>query len=270
MTSPLIITCALVGAELSREQQPHLPLTPSEIVKSGIEAVEAGASMLHLHVRDLEGKPSSEVKIFQEVIQYIRKKVGPIIQVSTGGAIGDSEQDRLGVLECEPEMASLSTGSINFGNDVFLNPLPFVEKLAQAMLKKNIKAEMEIFDISMLETGLKLVEKSLIKSPPHFQFVLGVPGALAATEKNLKFLVEGLSAEATWSVAAIGRHQFPMLELAIAWGGHARVGFEDNIYIEKGVLAKSNAELVAKVIQLADKYQRPVASIEQARSILRI
>ncbi len=226
------------------------------------------ATMLHLHVRDQKGNPTCDVNVFREVIQKIRSEVNPILQVSTGAAIGDSEKDRLGVLDAGSEMASLSTGSVNFGKDVFLNPMPFIEKLAQAMLGKNIKPEMEIFDVAMLETGLKLMEKGLIKSPPHFQFVLGVPGALTATERNLKFLVEGLPAEATWSVSAIGRYQFPMMELAIQWGGHCRVGFEDNIYLEKGLLAKTNAELVAKVIKLAEKYNRPVASIEEARKIL--
>ncbi len=293
MKSPLMITCALVGAELDRKAQAYLPLTPDEISQSGIETVRAGASMLHLHVRDQKGNPTCDVNVFKEVIKKIRKEFslspqpmasppwraspsrgegdrGPVIQVSTGAAIGDSEEDRLGVLEAGAEMASLSTGSINFGKDVFLNPIPFIEKLAQKMLEKNIKPEIEVFDVSMLEMGLKLVEKGWVKSPPHFQFVLGVPGALTATERNLKFLVEGLPPEATWSVAAIGRHQFPMMELAIQWGGHARVGFEDNIYLEKGVLAKTNAELVTKVIKLAEKYQRPLATIEEARKILKI
>ncbi len=266
--TPLIVTAALVGAELSRKEQPYLPLTPKEIAQSGIAAVQAGASMLHLHVRDESGNPTCSPQIFSETIQLIRQKENPILQVSTGGAIGDSEEDRIRVLDCKPDMASLSTGSVNFGKDVFLNPQPFIEKLAQAMLEKNIKPEMEIFDVAMLETALKLIEKGLVKAPGHFQFVLGVPGALAATERNLKFLVEGLPKDATWSVSAIGRHQFPMLELAMEWGGHARVGFEDNIYLEKGVLAKSNAELVAKVIQLAEKHHRPVANIEQAKKIL--
>lgn len=270
MTSPLIITCALVGAELDRIAQPHLPLNPHEISNSGIEALRAGASMLHLHVRDEQGQPTCRVEVFEEVIEKIRREINPVIQVSTGGAVGDSEEERMQVLDCNPDMASLSTGSINFGKDVFLNPVPFIEKLAQKMLEKNIKPEIEVFDVSMLEMGLKLVEKGLIKSPPHFQFVLGVPGALAATERNLKFLVEGLPPLATWSVAAIGRHQFPMMELAIQWGGHCRVGFEDNIYLEKGVLAKSNAELVTKLVKLTEKYNRPIASIEEARRILKI
>ncbi len=268
--TPLIITAALVGAELTRKEQPHLPLTPEEIAKSGIEAAQAGASMLHLHVRDTQGNPTCDEKIFQKVVRLIRQKVNPVIQVSTGAAIGDSEEERLRVLQAGSEMASLTTGSVNFGKDIFLNPIPFVEKLAQEMLQKKIKPEIEVFDVAMLEMGIHLIEKGFIPTPAHFQFVLGVPGALAATERNLKFLVEGLPINTTWSLAAIGRHQFPMMELAIQWGGHARVGFEDNIYLEKGVLAKTNAELVAKVAAMAKKHHRKVASIQEAREILSI
>jgi 3-keto-5-aminohexanoate cleavage enzyme len=268
--NPLIITCALVGAELTREQQPHLPLTPEEIAQSGIEAVLAGASMLHLHVRDHEGKPTCDEKIFRSVIERIRRETNAILQVSTGGAIGDSEDDRFRPLLAGSEMASLNPGSINFGNDVFLNPAPFVERLARAQLEKRIKPEIEVFDVSMLETGIRLIEKGLIERPAHFQFVLGVPGALGATERNLRFLVEGLPPDATWTVSAIGRHQFPMMELAVPLGGHCRVGFEDNIYLEKGVLAKTNAELVAKVASIAKKHGRPLATIKQARGILHL
>ena len=267
---PLIITCALVGAELTREQQPQLPLTPEEIARSGLEAVQAGASILHLHVRDGQGKPTCDEKVFQKVVELIRKEGNPILQVSTGGAIGDSEGDRLRPLLAGTEMASLTTGTVNFGNDVFFNPLPFVEGLAKAQLERGIKPEIEVFDVSMLETGIRLMEKGFIKRPIHVQFVLGVPGGLAATERNLRFLVEGLPPEATWTLSAIGRHQFPMMEHAIAWGGHCRVGFEDNIYLEKGMLAKTNAELVAKVVDLAKKKGRPIASIDEAREILHL
>src|SRR3990167_5988699 len=213
--NPLMITAALVGAELTREKQPYLPLTPEEIIQSGIETHQAGASILHLHVRDEKGNPTCDEKVFRKVIEGIRKVVNPIIQVSTGGAIGDSEEDRFRPLESNPDMASLNTGSLNFGNEVFLNPLPFIEKLAEKMINKKIRPEIEIFDVAMLETALDLMKKGKISSNAHFQFVLGVPGALAATERNLKFLMEGLPPKAHWTVSAIGRFQFPMMELAI-------------------------------------------------------
>lgn len=267
---PLIITCAVVGAELTREQTPHLPLSPEEIADSAVAAGTAGAAMVHLHVRDSRGHPSCDEGIFGEVIQNIRRRSEIIVQVSTGGAIGDTEMDRFRPLEAAPDMGSLTTGSVNFGNEVFINPRPFVESLAKAMLEKGIKPEIEVFDAAMLENGLALAAKGLIAPPLHFDLVLGVPGGLAATERNLRFLAEGVPAGATWSVAAVGRHQFPMVELGIKLGGHARVGMEDNIYLEKGVLAKSNAELVAKVVAMARESGRPIATPAQAREILKI
>ncbi len=269
--TPLIITCALVGGELTREQAPFLPLTPDDIAQSAAEAHEAGATMVHLHVRDSEGKPTCRKEIFQQVIKKIRERSDVIIQVSTGGSIGDSFEERLQVLEAAPDMASLTTGSVNFGDDVFLNPRPFVEKLAQRMKEKGIKPEIEVFDTAMLEIALNLAEKGLVEKPLHIDLVLAVPGGgIAANEVNLDFLIEKIPPDATWSVAAIGRHEFPMAELAIKKGGHVRVGMEDNIYLEKGVMAKSNAELVEKVIELAKKFHRPVATTIEARKILRI
>ncbi len=268
--TPLIITCALVGAELTREQTPYLPLSPAELADSACGAFEAGARMVHLHVRDGNGQPTCNEEVFAEVIRRIRSRCNPIIQVSTGGAIGDSDVDRFRPLQSGPDMGSLTTGSVNFGNDVFLNPRPFVESLAKEMKSKGIKPEIEVFDAAMLETGIALKDKGLIDAPLHFDLVLGVPGGLAATERNLKFLVEGIPAGSTWSVAAIGRHQFPMARLAIEMGGHVRVGMEDNIYLEKGVLAKSNAELVAKVVKMAEDLGRPIATAEQARKMLHL
>lgn len=265
-----MITCALVGAELTRAQTPYLPLTPEEIADSAAGAHAAGAAMVHLHVRDEQGRPTCREDVFKEVIQKIRRSCDLVVQVSTGGAIGDTEVDRFRPLEAKPDMASLTTGSVNFGHEVFLNSRLFVESLAKAMLMKGIKPEIEVFDAAMLETGIALAEKGLIAPPLHFDLVLGVPGALAATERNLRFLVDGVPAGSTWSIAAIGRHQFPMAELAIRWGGHVRVGMEDNIYLEKGVLAVSNAELVEKVTRMAKDLGRPLATSAQAREMLKI
>ncbi len=268
--APVILTCALVGAELTREHTPYLPLSPDEIADSGVEAHAAGAAMLHLHVRDKAGKPTCNEAVFREVIEKIRARCDAILQVSTGGAIGDSEDDRLRPLEAAPDMASLTTGSVNFGGDVFLNPRPFVEKLAKAMLAKGIKPEIEVFDTAMLEEGLRLAEAGLVRRPLHIDLVLGVPGALAATERNLDFLRAGIPEGSTWSVAAVGRRQFPMARLALEKGGHVRVGMEDNIYLEKGRLAQSNAELVAKAAAMAREVGRPLADAAQARELLQL
>lgn len=268
--TPLIITSALVGAELTREQTPYLPLTPDEIAESAAGAHAAGAAMVHVHVRDSKGKPTCENAVFKEVLKKIHERCDVITQVSTGGAIGDSYIDRFGPLEARPEMASLTTGSVNFGEDIFMNPRPFVLALAKDMKEKGIKPEIEVFDTAMLEVGLSMAEKGLLEKPLHIDLVMGVSGGIAANEQNLDFLLGQIPSDATWSVAAMGRHQFPMAQLALNRGGHVRVGMEDNIYLEKGVLAKSNAELVSKVVQMAKELGRPIATSREARKLLHL
>lgn len=270
MDRPAIITCALVGAELTREQTPYLPLTPEEIAESALQVYEAGAAMVHVHVRDEKGNPTCSSKVFQETLDKIRQRCPVIIQVSTGGAIGDSESDRLQPLEAGPDMASLTTGSVNFGEEVFLNPRPFVLRLAQAMARQKIKPEIEVFDVAMLETALGMVTAGQLAEPLHVDFVLGVPGGLGPTRSNLEFLLSKLPKKYTWSVAAMGRHQFPMAQVALELGGHVRVGMEDNIYLSKGVLAKGNGELVAQAARLVRESGREVASVSQARELIGI
>ena len=226
--------------------------------------------MVHLHVRDPMGQPTCKTEIFQDVIQRIRAQSDLIIQVSTGGAVGDSETDRMRPLDAGPDMASLTTGTTNFGEAIFLNPYPFVKKLAQAMSDKNIKPEIEVFDNAMLETALRMVDQNLLDEPLHIDLVMGVPGAMAASEENLNFLLEKIPSHCTWSLAAVGKHQYSMVEMALKKGGHVRVGMEDNLYLEKGQMAKSNAELVAKASQMAKKLGRSIASPKMAREILHL
>lgn len=268
--SPVILTAALVGAELTRQQTPYLPLTPVEIADAARLAVNAGASVVHLHVRDAEGKPTNASARFQEVLAAVRGacRPVPILQVSTGGAVGDSFESRAEPLEAGPDMASLNSGSVNFGDEVFANPLPFVEFLAQRMGRKGIKPEIEVYDLSHVETAVRLIERGEIQSPAQFQFVMGVKGAIEATEENLKLLISRIPEGSTWTVAGIGRHEFPMAELALKMGGHVRVGLEDNIYLEKGVLAKGSHELVEKAVELARRHGREPASPAEAREIL--
>ncbi len=268
----VIITAALVGAELTREQTPFLPLTPDEIADAAKLSVEAGAAVVHLHIRDDEGRPTNDVRRFKAVLEKIQMKCHPIpiIQVSTGGAVGDSFESRMQPLEAEPEMASLNAGSVNFGGDVFCNPLPFIEQLAKMERDRGIKPEIEVYDLSHLETANRLIESGFIIVPAHLQFVLGVKGGLAATEENLKLLVSKISADSTWAVAGIGRHEFPMAELALKMGGHVRVGLEDNIFLEKDVLAKGSHELVQKAVELARHHGRDVTTIGEARKILNL
>ena len=265
----IIITAALVGGELTRKNTPYLPLTPDEIAESARLCVAAGAAIVHIHVRDAKGRPTNDPKVFKDVLKKIRQHCDPvpILQVSTGGSVSDSFESRMLPLESKPDMASLNAGSINFGNEVFSNPIPFIEKLAQKMRSKKIKPEIEIYDLSHMEMANQLIEKGLVSSPAHFQFVMGVRGGLEATEENLRLLISRLPKKSTWTVAGIGRHQFPMAELALKLGGHIRVGLEDNIYLEKGILAKGSHELVQKVVEMIKLSEREIATIKEARAL---
>ncbi|MGB9867919.1 MAG: 3-keto-5-aminohexanoate cleavage protein [Bacillota bacterium] len=269
----LIIVVAPVGAEVTRKEQPNLPITPREIAREVKECREAGASVVHLHVRDSEGNPTQDKETFRRVIDAIKEEVPDIIvQVSTGGAVGMSDEERIqSIFSHESvEMATLSTGSVNFGRDVFVNTLGMMEHFARAMKQRQIKPEIECFDAGHVENALALAGRGLIEFPAHFDFVLGVPGGLAGTLRNLAFLCSMIPEGSTWQVAGIGRAELPLAMMAIAAGGHVRVGFEDNIYYSKGRLAKSNAELVARVARLATEAGREIATPNEARQILRI
>lgn len=269
MDTPLIITCAITGAETQKASQPALPVTPREQAESAREAVEAGASVIHLHVREDDGSPTQRVERFSESIAAIRSACpGVVIQISTGGAIGESVESRAKPLALKPEMASLNIGTMNFGDDVFLNHPLDVVGLAKKIYENGIVPELEIYEAGMLEASLRLVKKGVLKGPIHCQFVLGVPGGMSGDLRNLSHLLSLIPEDWQWGVAGIGRFQLPLALHALLQGGHVRVGFEDNIYYHKGVLAKSNAELVARVSRMAKEVGRPVASIPQARQIL--
>lgn len=273
---PLIITCAVVGAELTREHTPYLPLTPREIAEEAARAHEAGAAMVHLHGRDPQsGAASQDAAVYAAILRELRRRAPrAIAQVSTGGAVGMSLEQRCGPLEVDgdlrPEMATLTCGTVNFGDEVFENPLPAIRAIASRLRARGIQPEIEIFDAGHLDTALALAAEGVLDPPLHVDFVLGVRGAMAASERNLRFVVEGLPAGWSWSVAGIGRHQLPLAELAIAWGGHVRVGLEDNIYLKKGALAPGNAPLVERAVQLARAAGRPIAGPREARRLLRL
>lgn len=267
----LIITVAVCGAEVTRKDTPYIPITPEEIAHQTYEAYLAGASIVHLHVRDENGNPTQDPEIFNRTVRLIREKCPDIIvQVSTGGAVWMTPEERLQSLEADPDMATLTTGTVNFGNDVFYNSMPMIERFASVMKERGIMPEFECFDLGHINNAMVLVKKGLVQGHLHFDFVMGVPGGIAANARNLVTMVDSLPPGATWSVAGIGRHEFPMAAMAIVMGGHVRVGLEDNIYIEKGVLARSNAELVEKVVRLAKELGRPVATAKEAREILQL
>jgi len=276
---PLIITCAITGAETLKEKQPHLPITPQEQAKAAREAVQAGASIIHLHVRDEDGRPSQNVERFRESIAAIRESAPQaIIQISTGGAIGESIENRAKPLTLKPEMASLNLGTMNFGDDVFFNHPRDIVALASQMRQLGVVPELEVYEVGMLESAFRLAKLGILREPLHFQFVLGVPGGMSGDPRHLIYLVELLRTYSSptdagmchWGVAGVGRHQLSLAVQAILLGGHVRVGFEDNIYYRKGELAQSNAQLVERVVRISRELGREVATPEMARQILSI
>ncbi len=266
--NPLIITCAPVGAELTRDICPALPLSPEEIALAASEAVAAGAAIIHLHVRDDDGRPCQSIEIFSEVTKKIRERCDCIIQYSTGGAVGTPLQKRIAPLILAPEMATLSMGTMNFGAEIYENSQQTITAIGASMRAKNIMPELEIFDLGMLECVEIYKKNGDIPQKYHLDFVLGVPGGMAATAANLVLLTDRIEGGQTWTVAALGRFQLPLSVHAIAMGGHVRVGFEDNIYYRKGELARSNGQLVARVARMAAELQRPLASVAEARQLL--
>lgn len=274
MTQPMVITAAMVGAETTREQTPYLPITAEEIAEDAARCREAGAAMVHLHVRTPEGKPSQDAELFRAAIRAIRKKTDILVQVSTGGAVGMDVNERCGGLTLtgadRPDMATLSTGTVNFGEEVFWNPRPLIRDIAGRIRALGIKPEFECFDVGMIDSTLALAKEGVVELPGHFDFVLGVPGTLTAREDALDFMARSIPEGCTWTVAAVGRHQLPFVTLAAQKGGNARVGLEDNIYLSKGVLAKGNYELVADAAKRAKEAGRTLATPEEARAILRL
>ena len=269
--NPVIITCAITGAETTREKQPNLPITPQEQAAAAEECVKAGASIIHLHVREDDGKPSQRPERFKEAIDAIRARVPEvIIQISTGGAVGESIENRAKPLALGPEMASLNLGTLNFGDEVFLNHPKDIEAFALQMQKHGVMPELEVYEAGMVETGFRLAKKGILKDPLHFQFVLGVPGGMSGDPKNLAHMVSFMPEGVHWGVAGVGRFQLPLAVQALVMGGHVRVGFEDNIFYSKGVVAKSNAELVARIARIAHEIGRPVATPKEARALLGI
>jgi uncharacterized protein (DUF849 family) len=271
MPTPVIITVAITGALPRKKDNPAVPVTPAEQVESTHEAFEAGASLVHIHVRNPDESPGSDPDAFAKVQEGVRKHCpGMIVQFSTGGRGRNAEQ-RAAMLYLKPDMASLATGSVNFPTNIYENPPDFVEKLAKDMLEFDIKPEIEVFDLAMLYNAANLVKKGLLKEKPHVQFVLGIPNAMPMRTSIFDFLrseLEQVLPGATWVAAGIGRHQFEVNQMCLAAGGHCRTGLEDNTRFDATRLAASNAELVQKIVDVCDRYDRRPATAAEARSIL--
>jgi 3-keto-5-aminohexanoate cleavage enzyme len=267
----LIISVGITGSRITRQQTPYIPVTPEEIARSGIEAWKAGASILHVHVRDPKtGLGTQDLSIFKEIVDRIRSETDAILCLTTSGIPGRNLpiSERLNPLSLNPELVSFDAGSINMGEHVFLNLPEFLEALAKKTLERGIKPELEVFEVGMVYTCLRYLEKGLLKAPLHFQFVLGTTAGMPATPKSLLHFSEIIPQGSTWSVIGIGPGQLPMAMMGMIMGGHVRVGLEDNIYYSKGVLAKSNEELVDRVVRIAKEFGREVAKPQESRKIL--
>jgi len=266
----LIITAAICGAEVTKENNPNVPYTVEEIAEESEKAYKAGASIIHLHVRKDDGTPTQNRERFIACFKAIKDRCpNVIVQPSTGGAVGMSNSERLQPVDLSPEMATLDAGTCNFGgDDIFVNTEHTISQFAQKMIELGVKPEIEVFDKGMLDMAIRLQKKGFIKTPMHFNFVMGVNGGIAATPRDLVFMEGSIPAGSTYTVSGVGRSEFQMAAMAIIMGGHVRVGFEDNVYIEKGILAKSNSELVEKVVRLANELGRKIATPNDARKIL--
>ena len=271
MAEPCIITVAITGAVPKKKDNPAVPVTPPQQIESTHEAFEAGATLVHIHVRNPDESPGSDPDAYGKVMEGVRRHCpGMIVQFSTGGR-GRDQAARGAMLYLKPDMASLATGSVNFPTNIYENPPDFVESLARSMLDNGIKPEVEVFDLAMLYNAANLVKKGLLKEDAHVQFVMGIPNALPARRSIFDFLRSELAAvlpKATWVAAGVGRHQWEVNQWCLEAGGHCRTGLEDNLRIEPDRLAASNAELVKKIADNCERFGRRPATATEARQIL--
>ena len=267
----IVITCACTGAETSKELQPALPITPDEVARTAEECRAAGAAILHLHVRDEKGKATQSVKRFKEAIDAIRRKSDIVIELTTGGAVGDTAEERLRpVAELEPEMASLDCGTVNFGDEYIVNDLPTMRAFAAEFKKRRVRATLECFDLGHVYASHFLIKEGLLEAPYHYGFVLNVPAAAPYSVENLSAFIRALPAGADYTVMGIGRASLPAQFGAIANGAWIRVGFEDNVYYSKGVLAKSNAQFVERAVRIAHEAGLAPATPDEVRAHLKL
>lgn len=272
----VIITVAPTGSIPTRKDTPYLPITPDEVAEETLRACEAGAAVAHLHARDPEtGAPTNDASVYEAYLERIRARCDIVTQITTGGGavtMGLTPEQRLeAVGRLRPEMASLNAGSMNFGRKLFPNTPDVMELYANKMKEWGVTPEFEVYDVGMIENVKRWIIQAGIMAPPlQFSLVMGVVGGIPATPKNAIFMSEALPDGCTWQMIGIGRHQIPLGLLGVLLGGNARVGMEDNVYLSKGVLAKSNAELVAKMARLVRELGMEPATPAEAREMLHL
>lgn len=271
MPEPVIITVAPTGPLTTRKEHPAVPLSPAEIGSAVAEAAEAGAAVAHVHARDEDELPTADPAVYAEIAREIRDRCDIVVQASTGVGLGVPWQERLGIVdsgEVDVTMATLNPASMTFANGTFDNPPEFVEKLARAMHERDLHPELEVYDFGHVALCMDLVEQGLIREPLQFSFVMGVRGGMPGDPALLPMLRSMLPEGAVWQAIGIGRAQLPLSLAALALGGNIRVGFEDNVYFDRGRLADSNAQFVRRAVELAQVAGREVASPEQVRERL--
>lgn len=268
--SPVVITAALTGSRITRDQTPVIPITPEEIAAEGIAAWRAGAAIVHVHVRDPSGHGAQDMEAFGFVVRALRAETDVILCLTTSGIPGLNlpTAERIAPLALQPEMASFDAGTIQMDAGMFVNEPEFLDALAAEALARGVKLELECFTHEMIATALRYHDEGRIPAPLHFQFVTGTRHGMPATARALVDAVAMLPTASTWSVIGVGRAQTPMAMLALAMGGHVRVGLEDNIYYRRREPATGNAQLVERAVRLAGEIERPVATPDQARALL--
>jgi 3-keto-5-aminohexanoate cleavage enzyme len=272
MMRKVIITAAVAGSRPTREMNPATPYSPQEIAEAAVDSWRAGASITHIHVRDPKtGAPDFKMDYFIEVMERIRKQCDIIINLTTSGLrlTGPNMiEERLQPVTLRPEICSFDLGSLNFQDKVFYNPPEWGEAAPKRMREYDVKPEIEVFDVGHIYQAIHYIERGLIENPPYFQLCMGTRWGIEATPENLLFMKSKLPSDARWSVLGVGRAQLQMITMAILLGGNIRVGFEDNIYLREGVLAKSNAQFVKMAANLVTSLQCEVATPNEARDIL--
>jgi 3-keto-5-aminohexanoate cleavage enzyme len=272
MGEKIIITVALTGSRPTKEMNPAVPYSPKEIIEAALNSHKAGAAIVHVHLRDPKtGQPDFKIELFKEVLDGIRQKCDIIVNLTTSGLFLEGPNviaERLQPVSLKPDLCSFDLGSINFHDRVFLNSPEWAEAAAKCMQENGVKPEIEAFDVGHIYQALDLIQKGLIDPPPYFQLCMGIKWGMEASPENLLFMKNKLPLNAQWSVLGVGKDQLPMITMGILLGGNIRVGFEDNIYLRRGVLASSNAQMVEMAVDLAERLGRQVATPDEARQIL--
>jgi len=263
-----VITCALTGPIASKRDNRNLPVTPQEIADSAREAHEAGAAVVHVHLRDEEGLPTADLGVAKETLALIEQSCPALVQLSTGVGLGVAFEERELLVEARPRMASLNPCSMSFGSGEFLNPPSGVRRLAARMQELGVKPELEIYDTGHLQAALLLAEEGLVTEPLTFSIVMGVKGGMPATPTALVELVNRLPPGAVWQAIAVGRSNLPMTAIGLAMGGNARTGMEDTLTLRRGVPAESNGQLVERLVSVARVLDREPATVAETEQRL--